>query len=467
MSEDSKQIKKVKERVAAQQRSAWDANINEKQLSALSDDYKDFLSSVKTERDCIAYIKDACEESGAVPIDEMSSWTPGAFVYYATEKLLFLAQLQSDPVDGIGMTVAHCDSPRLDLKPQPLYEEEGLALAKTHYYGGVKKYQWAAIPLALHGAVVTANGEEIAFTLGEEADDPVFTIADLLPHLAQKQMDKKMKEAIAGESLNIVVGNQPLTGDGADRIKTHVLQQFDEKYGVTESDFVSAEVEAVPAFAARDVGIDRSMIGAYGHDDRIHCYTTLHALLETTASSTAVAAFVDREEIGSEGETGAKSQLFEHFLTQLISLYHGSSSFETTLECLAASTILSTDVTAAVNPHYADVWDTHNAPRLGSGPVITKYTGAGGKYKSSEASAAFVGKIRGILDDQDIPWQTGELGKVDEGGGGTVAMFFANRGASVLDFGASVLGMHSPFEIASKADLYWTKAAIAAFFAAD
>ena len=364
--------------------------------------------------------------------------------------------------EGLRIIIAHVDCPRLDLKQVPLYEDSdsNLALLETHYYGGIKKFHWVTIPLALHGIVVTKEGKKIPFSIGEHESDPIFTVPDLLPHLAHEvQENKKLDEAIKGEQLDIIVGSKPIRGEYKQKIKAAILQVLNREYGITEEDFISAELEAVPAYPPRDAGFDRSLIGGYGQDDRVCAYTTLQAILQTKHPQyTAVALFVDKEEIGSEGNTSAQVTTF---LRTLIRSIDPEADVD---EVMLRSKVISADVNAAVTPNFTEVFELKNASSLGNGIVMSKYTGHGGKYSAHDATAEYVAEIRRLLDEEKIPWQTGELGKVDTGGGGTVAKYFSRLGMEVIDLGPAVLSMHAPYEITSKADIYASFLAYRAFF---
>ena len=369
-------------------------------------------------------------------------------------------------IAGTNIIASHIDSPRLDLKQNPIYEDLSMALMKTHYYGGIRKYHWLAIPLSLHGTIITSENETIDISIGEQPDDPVFTVTDLLPHLAGKSQGKKnISEVFEGEKLNLVAGSIPLGSDEEkERIKLGILNLLYEKYGIVEEDFISAEIEAVPAQNARDIGFDRSMIGSYGQDDRICAYTSLEALLDIkTADKAAIALFFDKEEIGSDGSSGAKSNFLEDFISDLLFINGQNADNRTLRKALINSSCLSADVNAAMDPDYKNIHEKMNAAKLGFGICMTKFTGSAGKSGSSDASAEFVGKIRQIFNKNKIVWQTGELGKIDEGGGGTIAKFIARYGMNVLDCGPAVLSMHSPFEISSKADVYMTYLGYKAF----
>ena len=370
------------------------------------------------------------------------------------------------PVEaGLNIIGSHIDSPRLDLKPNPLYEDNGFAYFKTHYYGGVKKYQWTTIPLSIHGVIVKANGEKVTINIGEEESDPIFTITDLLPHLAQEQMEKKLKDGIAGEDLNLLIGSIPIGDEKTtERIKLNVLKILNDKYGITEKDFVSSELELVPAFKARSLGFDRSMVAGYGQDDKICAYTSLRALLDTvTPAKTAVCIFADKEEIGSMGNTGMESHVFDTFISELLNKTNTNRP-NLLDKVFCNSKMLSADVDAGLDPIYASVSEKNNAAFLGMGVGLNKYTGARGKSGASDANAEFVAQIRNIFESNNIAYQVSELGKVDTGGGGTIAYILANKGVDVIDCGVPVLSMHAPYEVTSKFDVYEAYRAYAAFW---
>ena len=392
---------------------------------------------------------------------------PGDKVYYVNrEKSVYAAIMGNKPVEaGLNIIGSHIDSPRLDLKPNPLYEDNGFAYFKTHYYGGVKKYQWTTIPLSIHGVIVKANGEKVTINIGEEESDPIFTITDLLPHLAQEQMEKKLKDGIAGEDLNLLIGSIPIGDEKTtERIKLNVLKILNDKYGITEKDFVSSELELVPAFKARSLGFDRSMVAGYGQDDKICAYTSLRALLDTvTPAKTAVCIFADKEEIGSMGNTGMESHVFDTFISELLNKTNTNRP-NLLDKVFCNSKMLSADVDAGLDPIYASVSEKNNAAFLGMGVGLNKYTGARGKSGASDANAEFVAQIRNIFESNNIAYQVSELGKVDTGGGGTIAYILANKGVDVIDCGVPVLSMHAPYEVTSKFDVYEAYRAYAAFW---
>ena len=425
--------------------------------------YKTFLDQAKTEREAVQTAVGLAEQAGFTRFDPDKKYSAGDRIYTVNRnKNILLAVIGTDGCkNGVRLAIAHIDSPRLDLKPNPLYEANDLALFKTHYYGGIKKYQWTAIPLALHGTVALKNGETISVCLGEKAEDPCFCVTDLLPHLAQEQMTKTMAKSFTGEDLNVLIGSRPFKGDKeSELVKLNVMRLLNESYGITEADFLSAELELVPAFSARDIGFDRSMIGGYGHDDRVCAYPALMAALHCkTPKNTVVTVLVDKEETGSDGNTGMQSDFMKYFIFDL-----AKSGGQEGYRVLSKSRCLSADVNAAFDPTYASVFEANNASYINNGVVITKYTGHGGKYGTSDASAEFMAQIRQMLDKEKILWQTGELGKVDLGGGGTIAKYVANLNVDVVDLGVPVLSMHAPFEVVSKTDVYMAYKAFSVFF---
>jgi aspartyl aminopeptidase len=444
-------------------------------IDAFAEDYKSFLDKGKTEREFVSVIMALLEKAGFSDIEDLldakggRKIKPGMKIFQnIRDKSLIFAVIGKKPLkEGLAIVGAHVDSPRIDLKTNPLYESNELAMFDTHYYGGIKHYQWTTIPLAMHGTIMGKDGKKRNIVIGENEGDPVFTVTDLLPHLAREQMQKKASEFLDGEDLDILAGSRPYPDKKAkDRVKLMLLSLLHEKYGVIEEDYAGAEVEFVPAAKARDVGIDRSMIGAYGHDDRSCAYAAFRAGLDMLSGSaghgkTAVCLLTDKEEIGSMGNTGAQSRLFENFASYLLAL-DGGTETDARL-CLSNSSMLSADVNAAYDPNYDSVFDRKTASFFGKGLVLTKYTGRGGKIGGSEANTEFCRKVQGILDKNRIRWQFGDLGKVDRGGGGTIAQYVANLGAEVLDCGIPVLSMHSPFEVISKIDLYTAYRGYAAF----
>lgn len=424
--------------------------------------YKQFLNAAKTEREVVAYSEDLLRSAGYKPFVPGQQLNPGDKVYVINRKKCVLAATigQKSLAEGFHMNIAHVDAPRLDLRPVPLFEKNKLAYLRTHYYGGVRKYQWATIPLSIHGVVYRADGTCAEICIGENPSDPVFCITDLLPHLAAKQNEKKLPEAITGENLNILFGSDPIEDkDVENRVKLNVLGMLNETYGITEHDFTRAEIEIVPAFTARDVGLDRSMIGAYGHDDRVDAYPALMAEITTTAPAhTTVCVLTDKEEVGSDGVTGLNSMYTFHFLQQLCQ----TQGVDYITAC-KASKCLSADVTAAYDPSYADAFEPDNGTYAGRGVAIYKYTGSRGKSSTSDASAELVNYLTRLMDSNNIVWQIGEMGKIDLGGGGTVAKYVANQDIDTIDIGVPVLSMHSPFEVISKADVYMAYLTFKAF----
>lgn len=432
------------------------------QADAFCEGYKKFLDSCKTEREAAAYVAALAEKEGYVPFDAKASYKAGDKVYYLNRsKALILCTFGSESLEkGVKIVASHIDSPRLDLKPNPLYEDNELALFKTHYYGGIKKYQWTAIPLSLHGVIYRKDGSCVTVRLGEDEGDPQFVVTDLLPHLDRKQASKPLEEAILGENLNILVGSRPFgTDKGSEMVKLNIMKLLNEKYGITEADFLSAELEMVPAFKARDIGFDRSMIGAYGHDDRVCAYPSVKAAFEVkNPEYTTVTVITDKEETGSDGNTGLCSDYLKHFIADIAKTQGLCGR-----DVLRASECLSADVNAGFDPTYPSVHDKLNAAFINRGVVVTKYTGSRGKGGTSDANAEFMLKIRNLFDNGKVAWQTGELGKVDEGGGGTVAKYVANLGVEVVDVGVPVLSMHAPFEVVSKLDVYMAYKGFKAF----
>jgi aspartyl aminopeptidase len=430
-------------------------------LFEFSERYKTFLDRAKTEREAVRVIQDALSSHGFA-----EDWAQGR-VYRINrgKEIIAFARGTQSLAEGFNIIVAHIDAPRLDLKQNPLYEDVDLGLLRTHYYGGIKKYQWVATPLSIHGIVVKTDGREIDLVIGENEDEPVFSIDDLLPHLSRKTQDeKKLSEAIDGEKLTLLFGSIPIDGEEKEAVKKGILALLKDKYGIEEEDFISAEIEIVPAFKARDVGIDRSMIGAYGQDDRVSAYALLRAISETPDPLRPyLAIFVDKEEIGSEGNTSMRSNFLHLFLDEMCEGLRFQSSEAIIRKMLFRSKALSADVNGAMNPTYQDVHEKQNACYLGHGLCITKFTGHGGKVGANDAHAEYVAEIRRIFNNEGILWQTGELGKIDEGGGGTVAKFLAEYGMDIIDCGTPLLTMHSPFEISSKLDVYETYRAFKAF----
>lgn len=424
--------------------------------------YKAFLDAGKTERECVKAAVAILNQAGYVPFDPEKKYQAGDKIYQVNRgKALIAATIGQKPVDeGVRLNIAHIDSPRLDLKPNPLYESGELSLFKTHYYGGIRKYQWAAIPLAMHGVVIKKGGETVEIHIGDKPGDPVFCVTDLLPHLGGEQSQRKLSEGIKGEELNVVAGSLPYQDkDEESRIKLQVLSLLNQQYGITERDFQKAEIEIVPAYPAVDVGLDRSLIGAYGQDDRVCAYTALMAEKEcVNPAYTSICVLTDKEEIGSVGNTGLDSDYVFHFMEYLAEMQGVN---EKTM--LRNTKCLSADVNAAYDPTFGSVYEPGNSCYMNKGCVLTKYTGSRGKGGSSDASAEFISYVADIFDKENVYWQTGELGAVDAGGGGTVALYVARHNIDVVDLGVPILSMHSPFELASKLDVYNTYAAFGAF----
>ncbi len=467
MSETKSAAKQLKEQLFFEPKNGA-LRMNSEEMKEVFDfctPYKAFLDEAKTEREAVKTAVHLLEEKGFVPFESGKKYVTGDKVYQINRgKSLIAAIMGSDPIEnGVHIAAAHIDSPRLDLKPRPVYEEGELALFKTHYYGGIKKYQWTAIPLALHGVIVKKDGTSVEVRVGEKEDDPVFCVTDLLPHLATDQMKRTLADGVRGEELNVLIGSLPFCDDEvSEKVKLNLLQILFEQYGVTEADFLSAELEVVPAFRAKDLGFDRSMVGAYGHDDRVCAYTALQATLNTqNPKKTSVLVLADKEETGSDGNTGLKSAFLRYFIADLAQPYGVEGR-----TVLSHSECLSADVNAAFDPTFSDVTERKNTAYFNYGVVITKYTGARGKSGTSDASAEFMGKVRGLLDQKGVIWQTGELGKVDQGGGGTVAAYIANLNVDVVDLGVPVLSMHAPFEIVSKIDVFMAYRAFYEFFQA-
>lgn len=427
--------------------------------------YKGFMDAAKTEREAVSWAVKAAEDAGFVPFDPKKAYKAGDKVYYNNRgKAMCLAVIgKKGAKEGVRIAAAHVDNPRIDLKPIPLYESNELAMMKTHYYGGIKKYQWTAIPLALHGKIIRKDGQEITVRVGEKEGEPQFTITDLLPHLAKDQVSKCLGEAFTGEDLNVLVGSLPLEdAEGEQLFKLNVMKILNEKYGIVESDLISAELSFVPAFKAVDIGFDRSMVGAYGHDDRVCAYPILEAIFKCkTPEYTCISVLADKEEIGSVGNTGLASEFLNYFVADLAA----AEGLEAR-HVYTKSTCLSADVTAAYDPTYASAYEAGNSCYLNRGVGVAKYTGSRGKGGSNDANAEFVAQVRKIFDDNNVLWQIGELGKVDQGGGGTVALDISRMNADVIDVGVPVLSMHAPFEVVSKLDVYMAYKAFKAYFEA-
>jgi len=447
-------------------RSIYDI-IGEEEINAghiYCEEYKRYLDAAKTEREAVTSAIDLASKNGFNPLERGVKLQAGSKVYMDIGgKALILAVIGKKPLsEGVNIAAAHVDSPRLDLKQVPLYEDGDMAFFKTHYYGGIKKYQWVAQPLSLHGLVIKKDGTRVDIVIGEDEADPVFMVTDLLPHLGKDQDKKTLGEAFTGENLNILLGSRPIGNlEDKDRVKLAIMDIINKKYGITEEDFMSAEIEAVPQACARDIGFDRSMIGAYGHDDRSCSFAALKALLDLTEAPpmTAVCVLADKEEVGSDGISGMQSAAFDDFMEELCEGFGVKPR-----DCYRESFCLSGDVCNAFDPNFADVSEKQNNAKLGCGMGILKYTGSRGKSGSSDASAEVIAMLRRIFEDKNVVWQMGELGKVDQGGGGTVAKFMANRNITTIDAGVPVLSMHAPYEIVSKLDCYMTYKGILAVF---
>ncbi|MFP4475200.1 MAG: aminopeptidase [Desulfatibacillaceae bacterium] len=462
------------DRLGHKRRLVWDVlNAREKKrVSGLCEKYKKFLDTGKTEREVVSRLVERAGRSGFKPLEDSRALAVGAVAYSVVgDKCIALARIGKLPVDsGVSLIAAHIDSPRLDFKHNPLYENTDLAFFKTHYYGGIRKHQWFARPLALHGRVVLADGKGVDIVVGEDDGDPVFTILDLLPHLAGRvQNNKRLAEAFVAEKMNVLAGSLPLGPEKVkDRFKLAVLHMLHEKYGMVEQDLLSAEIEIVPAGPARDVGFDRALVGGYGQDDRVSAFCAVEALFSAhkdgPPEKTCVAFLFDKEEVGSDGKTGARTNLVEDLVGDLLHATDQQASQRNVRKALARTRAISADVSPGLDPDYQDVHEKNNAAKLGYGVCLTKYTGSRGKVGSSDASAEYLGEIRRVFNESDIVWQTGTLGKVDAGGGGTIAKFLAFYGMDVVDCGVPVLSMHSPFEVAHKADILMCHRAYRAFF---
>lgn len=453
------------------EKTVWESYTEEdrKKVYDFCEEYRTFLSKCKTERECVKEILKEAEAKGYRSLKEVrrsgEKLQAGDKVYVSIMgKTLALFHIGKEPMEkGMNILGAHIDSPRLDLKQNPLYESDGLAMLETHYYGGIKKYQWVAMPLALHGVVAKKDGTSVEIALGEDPSDPVIGISDLLPHLGKKQMEKRGNEVVEGEDLNILVGSIPLSGEEKEPVKKQILQLLKEKYNIEETDFISAELEVVPAGNARNYGLDESMIMGYGQDDRVCAYPSYRAMFELDKPQyTCVCLLVDKEEIGSVGATGMQSRFFENTVAEVLNLV-GEYSELNVRRCLAASDMLSSDVSAAFDPSYASAFEKKNAAFFGRGMVFNKFTGARGKSGSNDANAEYVAHIRAIMEESGVAFQTAELGKIDVGGGGTIAYILALYGMNVIDCGVAVLSMHAPWEATSKADIYETKCGYVAF----
>ena len=453
------EAKRLEEELFNKKESGWRKTSEEdmKIIFKFSDEYIDFLNRSKTEREFVASAKEILDANGFKNIEEVGQLSAGDRVYYINRgKSMYIAVIGNKKLeDGLNLVGAHIDSPRLDLKPNAVYEDSEFAYFDTHYYGGIKKYQWTTIPLAIHGVIVKPNGEKITVKIGEDEKDPIFTITDLLPHLAQEQMQKKLSEGIDGEDLNLLIGNIPYGDDSiSEKVKLNILKILNEKYGIKEADFLSSELELVPAFNARSLGFDWSMVAGYGQDDKVCAYVSLRAILEAKVQDkTAVCILSDKEEIGSMGNTGMESEVFDNFIAELLNKT-GENRPNLLNKVFCNSSMLSADVGTAFDPIYASVSERKNSAFAAHGVSFDKYTGSRGKMGGSDANAEFIAKLRGILEKNNIAYQVTELGKVDVGGGGTIAYILANKGVEVIDCGVPVLSMHSPYEVTSKYDIY-------------
>ena len=461
--------KSLQERLTVENKNGW-LHLEDEELKNIfqfADEYMYYLNNSKTEKEIVHSSKEILLKNGFVDVSEKETLEPGDKVFYVNRgRCIYAAVIGTEELEkGLKVVAAHGDSPRIDLKQNPLYEDNELALFKTHYYGGLQKYQWTNIPLSLHGIVVKPDGERIKIKIGESDEDPIFTISDLLPHLAREQMERKLKDGVEGEELNVLVGSIPYDDEEVkEKVKLNILRLLNEKYGIKEIDFTSSELELVPAFKARSLGFDYGMVAAYGQDDKICCYTGLRALLTVEKpKNTAVLVITDKEEVGFNGVTGMYTRIFETFIHELLEKT-GNTKASALDKTFSNTKALSSDVDAGYNPTFASVYEKNNTAFLSKGVTVVKYTGAGGKYNSSEAPAEFVAEIRNIFDKADVKYQVCELGKVDKGGGGTIALTLANRGMDVLDCGVPVVGMHSPYEITSKYDVYTAFKAYSAFY---
>ncbi len=468
MNEEKSEVQLLKEKLFIEKKHAAHVVDGAETAKAMdfAEGYKKFLNDNKTEREVASFIVAEAKKRGFVEFDKFGTYKAGDKVYYLNrKKAVILAVIGKKSIaEGAHIAAAHIDSPRIDLKPNPLYEANEIALFKTHYYGGIKKYQWPTVPLSLHGVIVRKDGTEVEVNVGEKDGEPQFIISDILPHLGREQSERKLGQGIKGEELNVIVGSLPFkTDEGSELVKLNIMKMLNEKYGIVEDDFMTAELEMVPAMKVSDIGFDRSLIGGYGHDDRVCAYPELMAILELEEAPehTAVAVFADKEETGSDGNTGLNSSYLRYFIADLARLEGLMGR-----DALSKSKCLSADVNAAFDPTFSSPFEARNSAYLNKGIVVTKYTGSGGKGGTSDASAEFTGEIARIFTAADVCWQMGELGAVDAGGGGTVAKYVANLDIDVIDVGVPVLSMHSPYEVVSKLDVYMTNKAVKAFFKA-
>lgn len=469
MAEAKSAGQKLKDKLFMNDKNGWEelSEAEKKVILKFSDGYIDFLNTSKTERECVKTAKEIAEKNGFKPLEKVKKLKAGDKVYSINRnKNIILAVIGTEPMEkGLNVVGSHIDSPRLDLKPNPLYEDSGFAYFKTHYYGGIKKYQWVTIPLAIHGVIALKDGSTVEVKIGDEADDVTFVITDLLPHMARRQMEKKLSEGIEGEDLNVLLGSMPYDDEKvSEKVKLNILKILNDKYGIVEKDFISAELEIIPAFNAKSLGFDRSMVAGYGQDDRVCAYTSLMAMLDVELpKKTAICILVDKEEIGSVGNTGMEARAFETFVGELLALTGEDKTPNIIGRMFANSKMLSADVDGAFDPIYASVAERRNASFFGMGVGLNKYTGARGKSGANDANAEFVAELRKLFDDNKVRFQISELGKVDEGGGGTIAYILANKGFDVIDCGTPVLSMHSPYEVTSKFDVYMSYKAYKVF----
>ena len=456
---DKTEAEELKNKLFNKKENGWNSKTAEQKQEILdyAKGYIDYMNKSKTEREIISTSTEIAHQNGFKDIKDCETLKAGDKVYWNNRgKSMYLAIIGERNIEeGINIIGAHADSPRLDLKPNPLYEDSEFAYLKTHYYGGIKKYQWTTIPLSIHGVIAKANGEKLLVNIGEDENDPIFVITDLLPHLAQDQMEKKLKNGIDGEDLNLLLGNIPYGNKSeAEAVKLNILNILNQKYDITEADLLSSELEVVPAFKARSLGFDGSMVAAYGQDDKVCAYTSLKAMMSLeNVKTTAICILSDKEEIGSMGNTGMESHVFDYFISELLNKT-GENRTNLLDKVFCFSKMLSADVDAGFDPLYASVSDRHNAGYLGKGISLNKYTGARGKSGASDANAEYVAWVRNVLEKNDIKYQVAELGKVDVGGGGTIAYILANKGVDVIDCGIPLLSMHSPYEVTSKFDIY-------------
>ena len=462
----------LENKLVNKKKSGWLEIENEEgsKIFSFCEGYMDYLNKAKTEREFIAEAKKKAEENGFKDLNTIQNLQSGDKVYFINRnKSMYLAVIGKQPIEnGLHIVGAHVDSPRLDLKPNPLYEDGELAYFNTHYYGGIKKYQWTAIPLSIHGVIVKTNGEKITVNIGEDEKDPIFTITDLLPHLAKEQVSKKLAEAIEGENLDLLVGSIPYKDtESKEKVKLNILNLLNQKYGITEADLQSSELELVPCFKARSLGFDMGLVAAYGQDDKVCSYTALTALMEVNEPpKTAVCILSDKEEIGSMGNTGMESHVFDYFISELLNK-RGENRVNLLDKVFCYSKMLSSDVDAAFDPLYSNVSDKNNSGYLSKGLTLNKYTGSRGKSGASDANAEYVAWVRDLFEKNKIKYQMSELGKVDVGGGGTIAYILANKGVDVIDCGVGVLSMHAPYEVTSKYDIYTAYRAYKAFWYKD